>query len=177
MAGEGVERGPFGKGERDGEWAASLVASHELSGPGLVVFVEELVAVVLVGDHDQVGERVALLRELSDSLGEVEGKGQADFVASVVAGGRGGHRAQWIRRSRLGGRRRGGFGWIWSSVGRIGLASCTARRGLVRFVRDSFGAEAEAGELGLAEPGHAQPVGLEPVRGLMRSRISAASAW
>jgi len=89
VSSERVKGGPLGAGERDGERAAALVASHELSGTGLLVFVEELVAVVLVGDHDEVAERVSLLGEVADSLSEIEGKGQPDFVARLVAAGRG----------------------------------------------------------------------------------------
>ena len=49
---------------------------------------------VLVGDHDQVGELVALVGEFADSLGELEGKGQPDFVAGLCPRGSGRYRAE-----------------------------------------------------------------------------------
>jgi hypothetical protein len=176
--GERVKRGAFGARECDGEWAASSVASDKLSGASHSVFVEEAVAVVLVGDHDQVRERIPLLGDVADSLGEVEGKRQTDLMAGVIACGGGWHRA---KRTRAG--RRSGPRWLcrWlgfrSFVGRFSGVRRAPTLGLARFFRVRLGADAKAGELRLAEPSHAQPVALAPVRALMRVRISSARAW
>jgi hypothetical protein len=67
-----------------------------------LAFREELVAVVLVGDHDQVDERVSLVGGVADSLGKVEGKRQSDFVARLVACRSGWH---WAERTRARARR------------------------------------------------------------------------
>ena len=91
--------------------------------------VEELVAVVLVGDHDQVGEAVSLVGEVADSLGEVEGKRQPDLGQRFPASGCGGDRAQRARgalgrrRRWLGARRRfdpAGVSWSWACAARLG---------------------------------------------------------
>jgi len=175
--GERVKRDPLGTRQRDGERAPTSLPWNELSRWSRLFF-EELVAVVLVGDHDQVGEAVSLVGEVADSLGKLEGKRQPDLGQWLPASGCGGDRTQRVRRGRgrrrhrLGARRRfdpAGVNWSWG---------CAARRGTVRFVgRWCVGAEAKAGELGLAEASHAQPAGLASARVWMRVRISSASAW
>jgi len=167
VQGEGIEGVALGWRERDGECAAADGASLELPCARLPL-AEKLVAVMLVGHHHQVGWRVALLGECADLFGELDRQGEPDFVAGFAARGCG-----WNRPERAGDvgpvgmkRERGLVGTRLLSPGfsRWAFRVALWPRGVVG---GRFAGDAEAGELGFGEPGHAHATGLGAAGGVV----------